>query len=156
MGRSDDLWNRADRMAWEEELLPPGDLLAAAAREFRRVAAPLQVIHGDLLGNVLFEPGSAPAIIDWAPYWRPAGLGLAIAAVDAACWHGWPSDRLNELGAGIAFWGQLLIRALAFRVATQVNHDRWDADMEARHAPVLDAAIAAAQMDGASGDPRRD
>ncbi|WP_327326924.1 hypothetical protein OG735_33755 [Streptomyces sp. NBC_01210] len=36
---------------------------------------------------VLFEPGLPPAIIDWPPYWRPAGWASAVVAVDALCWY---------------------------------------------------------------------
>jgi len=39
-------------------------------------------------GNVLFADASPPAVIDFSPYWRPAGLALAVAAVDALMWGG--------------------------------------------------------------------
>ena len=103
------------------------------------------MIHGDLLGNVLFHADSPPAIIDWAPYWRPAGLGAAIAAIDAACWHAWPTDRLLELGDSIPEWRQLLVRALTFRIATLHILGHWDAKMEKRHEPIVNAAIANGQ-----------
>jgi len=32
----------------------------------RPVAADQQLVHGDLLGHVLYEPGQPPVIIDWA------------------------------------------------------------------------------------------
>lgn len=140
--RSDDPWSRADRMAWEEDVLPRAALLDRLARAFRAVHSPSQVIHGDLLGNVLFAPGAPPAIIDWAPYWRPAGLGAAIAAVDASCWHGCPTSRMIEVGDGIQQWRQLLVRALTFRIATLHLLGKWDREMDERHQPVV-AAITA-------------
>ncbi|MDQ3527232.1 MAG: hypothetical protein M3424_05010 [Actinomycetota bacterium] len=140
--RSNDPWSRADRMAWEEDVLPHDPLLDRLAREFRPVHSPSQVIHGDLLGNVLFAAGAPPTIIDWAPYWRPAGLGAAIAAVDAACWHAWPASRLAELGGAIPEWRQLLVRALTFRMVTLHNLQRWDAELDERHGPVVAAVVA--------------
>jgi hypothetical protein len=90
---------------------------------------------------VLFTPGEPPTVFDWAPYWRPAGLGAAIAAVDAVCWHGVAVGRLGVLGTGVPEWPQLLVRALAFRIATLHLLDAWDADQTARHRPVVDAVV---------------
>lgn len=136
-----DPWSRADRMAWGEEPMPRDPSLDRLARAFRPVSAPSQLVHGDLLGNVLFADGQPPAVIDWPPYWRPAGSGAAIAAVDAVCWHGVPVARLAALGDGVAEWRQLLVRALAFRVATLHLLGAWDAAAVERHRPVV-AAIA--------------
>lgn len=148
IARVDDPWSLADRAVWGARPLPPDPLLDALAARFRPVASPSQLVHGDLLGNVLFAPGEPPAIIDWAPYWRPAGLGAAIAAVDAACWHSLPVASLAglaDLGPSIgapAEWPQLLARALAFRMATLHLLGVWDAASTARHAPVVDAVLA--------------
>jgi uncharacterized protein (TIGR02569 family) len=110
----DDVWARADRIAWGEQ--SPGDfravpevahLLALRAE----VDAPSQLIHGDLSGNVLFADGLPPAVIDLSPYWRPAQYASAIVAVDAVLWH---SADLALLGT--AARAQLVIRALLFRL----------------------------------------
>lgn len=138
---SDDPWSRADRMAWQEAAVPPAELLDRLSHEVALVHSPSQLVHGDLLGNVLFSPGLPPAIIDWAPYWRPAGWGAAIAAVDAACWHDEPTENLVTLGSGIAEWQQLLVRALIFRIATWHNLGRWSAAMDEQHKSVVDAVI---------------
>lgn len=140
--RSDHPWSRADRMAWGEQPLPRDPLLDRLVHGFRPVRTPSQLIHGDLLGNVMFAAEGPPAIIDWAPYWRPAGLGAAIAAVDAVCWHALPVDRLARLGTGIPEWGQLLVRALAFRIAALHNLQAWDAALHERHQPVAAAVTA--------------
>ena len=134
-----DPWARADRMAWGEEPLPTAPTLDRLAASFRPVLSPSQLVHGDLLGNVLFAEGSAPTIIDWPPYWRPAAFGTAIAAVDAVCWHGVAVERLDTLGAGEPEWRQLLVRALAFRIATLHLLGAWDATSIARHRAVVDA-----------------
>lgn len=141
---SDHAWSRADRIAWGEgeQDVPPGDrLLDALLAQYRPLDEPAQVIHADLLGNVLFAADRPPAVIDWAPYWRPAGWAAAIAVADAVCWHGHPLDRLGE-DYGIAHWRQLLLRALVFRMATLHLLGRWDAEQAAIHAPVVDAVLA--------------
>lgn len=136
-----DRWSLADRIAWGSEPLPDDGVLDPIAAELRRVTTPGQVIHGDLLGNVLFAPGRPPAIIDWAPYWRPTGYAAAIAVVDAACWHGLPLGDV-AVDHGIPDWRQLLLRALAFRVVTQQLGGRWDDELIARHEPVAEAILA--------------
>jgi uncharacterized protein (TIGR02569 family) len=74
---SSNAWSNADRMTWSEMSLPADELLQLLAAEYRPVFAPSQVIHGDLLGNVLFAEGRPPALIDWAP-WRPTVQSPAV------------------------------------------------------------------------------
>lgn len=134
-------WATADRMTWGALPLPTDPTLVALASAFRPVSTPAQLVHGDLLGNVLFAPGQPPAVFDWPPYWRPAGLGAAIAAVDAVCWHGVPVARLGALGAGVQEWRQLLVRALAFRITTLVLLGAWDRAQIDHHRPVVAAVV---------------
>jgi len=134
-------WSQADRIAWNEASLPADELLELLVAEYQPVDTPSQVIHGDLLGNVLFSEGRSPAVIDWAPYWRPRGLGAAIAVVDAACWHGYPLNALAD-HHGFPQWRQLLVRALVFRMATLHLLGCWDEAQSGRHAPVVAAVIA--------------
>jgi uncharacterized protein (TIGR02569 family) len=135
-------WATADRIVWGALPLPTDPMLEQLTSVFRPVASPSQLVHGDLLGNVLFAPGTPPAVFDWAPYWRPAGLGAAIAAVDAVCWHGVPVDDLGPLGEGVAEWAQLLVRALAFRITTLVLLGVWDQAAADHHRPVVAAVTA--------------
>jgi phosphotransferase family enzyme len=97
LGRDGSQWTVGDQVAWCER--DPGSVLAAAPgplagqlrsllAALRPVRLPAQLIHGDLCGNVLFAAGEPPAVIDFSPYWRPAGLALAVAAVDALMWGG--------------------------------------------------------------------
>ncbi|WP_250897443.1 hypothetical protein [Curtobacterium flaccumfaciens] len=143
-GTNDDPWSRADRMAWGEEPLPAEPTLDRLAAVSRPVRAPSQLVHGDLLGNVLFADGHPPTVIDWPPYWRPAGFGTAVAVVDAACWHGLPLDRVQSLGSAEAEWTQLLVRAVAFRIATSVLLGGRDGAEAARYRPVVDTIVSAA------------
>jgi uncharacterized protein (TIGR02569 family) len=123
-------------VAWGER--DPESVLAAApgslAGQLRRLLAalrpvrlPSQLIHGDLGGNVLFAGASPPAVIDFSPYWRPAGLALAVAAVDALTWGGADPAILDELD-GEPELDQLLARAHVGRLVTEVLFRRGDPD----------------------------
>ena len=123
-------------MAWGER--DPGSVLATAPGSLggqlrsllaalRPVRLPSQLIHGDLGGNVLFADGEPPAVIDFSPYWRPAGLALAVAAVDALMWGGASPAALDELD-GEPELDQLLARALVYRLVTEIVFRRGDPD----------------------------
>lgn len=138
---ADDPWARSDRIAWEEAALPRERTLERLADAFAPVTAPSQMIHGDLLGNVMFAQGHPPSIIDWAPYWRPAGFADAIVLADAACWHGLDVQEMRRSAEGVPEGRQLLIRALVFRIATFHLLGRWDAQMEAHHEAAIEVAL---------------
>lgn len=61
----------------------------------RPVAADQQLVHGDLLGHVPYEPGQPPVIIDWVLYWRPVPWAAGVAVADALCWHGADEALIN-------------------------------------------------------------
>lgn len=117
----DDPWAFGDRVAWEGAE-PAGDAEHLAVIDRLRahlapVAAASQVIHGDILPNVLVADGSPPAVIDWPPYFRPAGLANAIAVTDAVTFRAAPMTLLDDWDSG-EDWSQLLVRAILYRLAT--------------------------------------
>jgi prepilin-type processing-associated H-X9-DG protein len=138
LGTDGSPWTVGDQVAWGER--EPGSVLADAPEPLggqlrsllaalRPVRLPSQLIHGDLGGNVLFADGEPPVVIDFSPYWRPAGLALAVAAVDALMWEGADPAILGPLaapagsgpdGTGPGDFGQLLARALVYRLVTEV------------------------------------
>jgi len=139
LGTDGSQWTAGDQVAWGER--DPAGVLAAAPAPLggqlrsllaalRPVHLPAQLIHGDLGGNVLFADGEPPAVIDFSPYWRPAGLALAVAAVDALMWSGADPAILGPLAAqaetGPGGFGQLLARALVYRLVTEVIARRED------------------------------
>jgi len=139
LGRDGSQWTVGDQVAWGER--DPGSVLAAApgplAAQLRSLLAalrpvrlPAQLIHGDLGGNVLFAAGEPPAVIDFSPYWRPAGLALAVAAVDALTWSGADPAILGEL-ADQPDLDQLLARAHVGRLVTEIVSRRGDPDPSA-------------------------
>jgi len=116
--RRRDRWRTADRVAWEE--IPVTEFadipyVAELASARRPTSLPSQLIHGDLVGNVLFADGVAPGIIDLSLYWRPAGYSAALVVANAIAWERAP-DSTVELLSGIAEWPHLFIRATLFRV----------------------------------------
>ncbi|HEY3957053.1 MAG TPA: phosphotransferase [Streptosporangiaceae bacterium] len=121
-------WTIGDQVAWGER--DPGPLLGPAAGQvagqvrrllaaLRPVDLPSQLIHADLSGNVLFADGMPPAVIDFSPLERPAGLPLAIAAVDTLQWQQARPEVLDLL-AGEPEFDQLLARALIYRHITEI------------------------------------
>jgi uncharacterized protein (TIGR02569 family) len=146
-----DPWSFGDRVAFEG-FEPQGDaqtlrVIARLRQALRPVYAHDQVIHGDILPNVLVAPALPPAVIDWPPYYRPAGLANAIAATDAVTFHGAPLALFDEWAAG-RDWDQLLVRALLYRLATTgwfAARDRLRGSLRshlARACEVVDAVLA--------------
>jgi uncharacterized protein (TIGR02569 family) len=115
----DDPWAYGDRLAWDGAApigTPP--VLALMERlidALAPVSSRSQMIHGDVLPNVLLTNGRPPAVIDWPPYWRPAEFANAIAVTDAVTFRGAPMSLLDEWATG-PDWQQLLIRALLYRL----------------------------------------
>ncbi len=92
MDSREDPWAFGDRLAWEA-VEPKGDdetlaLIGRLRGHLAPVSSPEQVIHGDILPNVLVADGLAPAVIDWPPYFRPVGMANALAVTDAVTFRG--------------------------------------------------------------------
>ena len=75
------------------------------------------MIHGDLTGNVLFEPELPPAIIDFVPRWRPTGFAAAVVVADALVWEG-ADESLLDAVSHIPELDQFLARALIYRLVS--------------------------------------
>jgi uncharacterized protein (TIGR02569 family) len=158
LGRDASPWTVADQVAWGER--DAADLLRSAGRSLggqlhrllgalRPIGLPAQLVHGDLGGNVLFAADEPPAVIDFAPYWRPAGLAIAVAAADALLWCDADPAILGEL-ADEPELDPLLARALVYRLVTEVilrgaerGHDDGALDGVSRISePVTDLVLA--------------
>lgn len=118
-----DRWTVGDRVAWEElpsPALPPAFLEPLALLSAARTSTdlPAQIIHGDLTHNVLYAPGFAPAVIDLAPYVRPVGFASAVVVADALLWFGGDRALARSTAARVEMFGQLLTRALIYRLVT--------------------------------------
>jgi uncharacterized protein (TIGR02569 family) len=117
-------WEVGDNVAWGERTYDGIDDLVAALEP---VDAAPQLVHCDLTGNVLFHDELPPAVIDFAPYWRPAEYAAAIVVADALVWEDAPSALAR------AVHRQFLLRALIYRGVTSI-------EFGARSAPELDLA----------------
>jgi hypothetical protein len=83
-----------------------------------------QLVHGDLSGNFLYEPGIVPAIIDFSPTWAPYGFSEGIMLADCIVWEDASVDGLEPFKkypeiVHLAWWGALR------RIAEQAEHIRW-------------------------------
>jgi hypothetical protein len=113
----EDPWARADRAAWGEQDLRIHPGFSDVAVRLREAFEPLgqpQVVHLDLTANTLFEPGSAPAVIDVSPYWRPPAYAYGVVLADALCWYGAEARLLEQTGVSVP----AVARALVFRMLT--------------------------------------
>ncbi|WP_405063461.1 TIGR02569 family protein [Kribbella sp. NBC_01505] len=142
-----DPWSTGDRVAWEEAPFsfgPAADPLIQPLINTRRpVDLASQAVHGDLPGNVLFADGLPPAIIDWPVYWRPPTWALAVAVVDALCWYDATPD-LADRWSHLPAWGQMLVRALVYRIATDEavgGPTCWTTDRLNAYQPAVDLAV---------------
>lgn len=95
-------WAVADRYAWGQSAFEvPAELSDIATRlETARedVSLPSQLVHADLLNNILVSDRLRPAVLDVSPYWRPARYADAIIVVDAIGWNGAGSEALATMG----------------------------------------------------------
>lgn len=110
-----DPWARADRLTWGT-VLPKvhawlRDPVERLWKLLRPLELPSQLIHGDISGNILFATGLEPAVIDFSPYWRPAGFAAAVLIADAAVWEGVDPDKLFVLASPVEPLDQLVVRA---------------------------------------------
>jgi uncharacterized protein (TIGR02569 family) len=123
-----DVFATADRAAWGEELVEldhdkGGRLFELVSPTRVPIGLKSQVVHGDLFGNVLFAGDSAPALTDFAPFWRPPEWAAAVIVVDALAWGGADQGILKRW-AHLSEWPQALVRALLFRLAVHALHPR--------------------------------
>ncbi|THV27310.1 TIGR02569 family protein [Glycomyces paridis] len=140
----DNRWTRADRASWDLAHTEAEPLTARLLAARRPVSARPQLVHGDLLGNLVYAPGSPPTVIDWAPYWRPASWAAAVTVVDALCWHG-AGGSLVERWSAMEEWTQMLLRAMLFRMLTDAELERGSWRPHPAYAPV--AALLLARAD---------
>lgn len=120
------IYRKADQLVWGE-LHMDGELgkdickiLNPIAEALSPIKLPNQITHGDPGGeNVLFAENLDPAIIDIAPYWRPAGYAMAMMLADGIAWEG-SKRSILELAQDEPHICNLLLRAVMFRLIVSV------------------------------------
>ncbi|MFG1909584.1 hypothetical protein [Kribbella sp. NPDC048928] len=92
---------------------------------------------------MMFADGLPPAIIDWPVYWRPPAWAAAVAVADALCWYG-AEPGLAARWAELPEWGQMLIRALLYRMTTDDlagGAATWTDARRSGYLPVIELAL---------------
>jgi uncharacterized protein (TIGR02569 family) len=123
-----DPWARADRLAWGAVLPTTHPWLRDPVKRLWSLLEPLelpsQLVHGDISGNILFAADHEPAVIDFSPYWRPAGFAAAVLVADAAVWEGANPEALFSLASPVDRLEQLVVRAELRRLLELDGHAR--------------------------------
>jgi len=130
--RAETPWTVADQVAWGEREIVHHPRVAPVVERLQAVLRPVQarsqLIHGDFGGNVLFAEGLPPAVIDWAPYWRPVPFAIGVIVADAIVWEG-ADESLIQIGNRYAQFEQFLARAELRRVIeTETSHAMYGRD----------------------------
>ncbi|WP_415644907.1 hypothetical protein [Stackebrandtia soli] len=136
----DDPWAVADRIAFGEAPPPELPVVLRLLDVAGPVTTPSSLIHGDLLGNVMFAPGRRPLVMDWPPYWRPRAHASAVAVIDAMCWHGADPSVLDRW-SHLPEWNGMCARALVFRIATDRLAAATGAEVHPAYARAIDAVL---------------
>lgn len=122
MPENNDPWARAHRVAWQTDELPQ-DLPQHAAKILRGLLDKVspgamgfpQIIHADLCGNILFEEGQLPLVIDFSPFKAPAAYAEAILICDGIAWENSPLSSISLL-PDTRYYKEMLTRAALFRL----------------------------------------
>jgi uncharacterized protein (TIGR02569 family) len=137
-------FGKADALVWSNET--PETSLGPTADQLFKCRRPItlasQLIQGDpSAGNFLFTLNLPPAIIDIAPYWRPANYSIALFIADGIAWSGAPVNLIDHVKYRPEM-DQLFIRAILFRL--QITHTfrpnpNTTEEYAAAYAPVIQA-----------------
>ena len=148
IARRTDPWAIGDRVAFGElplEHFMHVKHLPRLAGALRPLSAPSQLVHGDLTGNVLFHETLPPAVIDFAPYWRPRPFFAAVVVGDALLWEGADESLLAAVAHADDF-PQYLLRALIYRaVVDRLFRPHLTRDDEDFFLPPVELALRLAQ-----------
>jgi uncharacterized protein (TIGR02569 family) len=130
LARRSHRWAFADRVAWEEA---KPDLNTEATEVYLAITHLLtdqvigdQIVHGDLTGNVYFDPSGVPVILDFSPYLRPRRWAVAIVFADAVLWNAADLSLARSFATDPndrdLFCRALIFRLVAEQVAERPRH----------------------------------
>lgn len=146
--RPDHAWAKAHQIAWQAKELPAdihketyGIVKKLLQKVSLRESYNLQVVHGDLSGNILFDDRLEPLIIDFSPTVAPVEYAEAILVCDCIAWQGSPISGIDLLPDS-ELYKEMIIRAVIFRltVAAICSGQDYDAFMHEYTAfqPIVD------------------
>ncbi|WP_246818059.1 TIGR02569 family protein [Corynebacterium sp. HMSC22B11] len=108
--------------AMDATAVPRKDIAEALAKAVEvtalrtEITAEDQLVHGDVIGCMIFDGAADPAITDLVPAWHPTGWSVALLVVDAMAW-GNGDDALLDRWSHIPDFMQLALRAVLYRLA---------------------------------------
>lgn len=147
VGTQKSSWSTADLVAWQKLEFDYGQEFISFYNQIephlKSIELPSQLIHGDLSGNFLCEPGLPPAIIDFSPAWAPNGFAEGIMLADAIAWEN-ADPRELEVFRTIPNFGQFAWRGVLRRITEQAEHIKWfdkDKSQALKEASVFQKAI---------------
>jgi len=118
-------WAMAHHIAWQRDEMPPevhpktkliiNELLSKVQLQEQYN---LQIVHGDLAGNILFDDVFPPLIIDFSPTVAPVEYAEAILVCDCIAWQGSEVFEIEVLSSHGSFI-EMIIRAIVFRLAVE-------------------------------------
>jgi uncharacterized protein (TIGR02569 family) len=118
---SDDFWSQAHEIAWQDIPIPAtlhpkmtmviDDIFAHYQPLFRDRG----IIHSDICGNILFQGGLDPCVIDFSPASGSVEYAEAILVSDAIAWENAPLEII-DLISGNEHYRQNLLRSINFRI----------------------------------------
>ncbi|CAB1003003.1 TIGR02569 family protein [Corynebacterium diphtheriae] len=137
---SHDLFSLADHSAWAPEpmvalgvtpdaeavFLNPAQLTAQRLLPkivllLRDIDAPIQVTHADMFATTIYSGNQMPVVTDLVGVARPYGYTAAVCIVDALL-AGAVDEGIIDRFSHIQHRDQLLLRALAYRIAVHALH----------------------------------
>lgn len=134
--KADDPWSISQRIAWQKENLPQ-NISKEAFKILEELISKItlkenykvQIIHSDLSGNVLFDKGLKPLIIDFSPTIAPVEYAEAILVCDCIAWQGSPISEIGLI-CHSKFNIEMILRAVIFRLSVAAifaenNHDKF-------------------------------
>lgn len=130
----DNPWAQGHRIAWQLEGLPkemPDEIHEVIVPLLQRVSLKrtytMQIVHGDLAGNILVDPQLSPLIIDFSPTLAPVEYAEAILVCDCIAWLGCPAAELRLL-PDTQLYREMIVRAVVFRLSVAALFSKWDAN----------------------------
>jgi len=121
-------WTRAQNLAWNNFQLPvefdtnASRDLGELFRLWKPIDLPVQLIHVDLSGNILFD-GDVPVIIDFTPGFFPKEYAEVLLLSDSIAWFDEPLESLDLLPINKESTFQMLLRAVLFRLSVPLFFD---------------------------------
>lgn len=128
---SHDPWTRAHQVLWHGGQLPEHisfemrSFLEELLSKLPTHKEPLQLIHSDLGGNIMFHDSLPPLVIDFSPAMAPKKFADAIIVCDSIAWADQPTDALVLLKP-LDDYHAMIKYAIAFRVLTIAFFEQYD------------------------------